>query len=218
MKFIIVVFLGLLLNTMCYCQSSGTFTDSRDGKVYKTVEIGTQVWMGENLAFRETDGCWAYEDSQDNVSSYGFLYSYRIAVWICPEGWHLPSDDEWTELFSYNGGIDSAGTKLISNQSLNRDDTNFRNELGFNALPGGFRDLQDEAYDLKDGRGVIWTGRKTNKSRFNRIGENGYWWSSERKDNWESFFWSINWFDKGIDKGSGDSWSFGCSIRCIKDQ
>jgi uncharacterized protein (TIGR02145 family) len=103
----------LILNiAMCsMAQVAGTFKDSRDGKTYKTVKIGTQTWMANNLAFKASSGCCAYDNNKSNAAIYGYLYSWETAKNVCPTGWHLPSMAEWTTLIDYEGG-ETAGNKL----------------------------------------------------------------------------------------------------------
>ena len=79
-------------------KETGTFVDSRDGKTYKTTKIGTQWWMAENLAYNVGDGCWAYNNDESNVATYGRLYIWEAAQAACPSGWHLPSENEWKQL------------------------------------------------------------------------------------------------------------------------
>ncbi|MDD3741580.1 MAG: FISUMP domain-containing protein [Bacteroidales bacterium] len=120
-------------------QETGSYTDSRDGKVYKTVKIGSQTWMAENLAYKVDSGCWAYNNDLNNVEIYGYLYDFEAAKKACPTGWHLPSNDEWTTLEDYLGGGNIAGEKLI------KCDTTkwvwcvglFDDQYKFSALPGG---------------------------------------------------------------------------------
>ena len=102
-------------STECMIQAVGkpkTFTDLRDGKTYKTVKIGTQTWMAENLAYKAINGCWAYNNDENNISKYGLLYNNETAIIACPSGWHLPSEKELEILINYLGGADVACSKL----------------------------------------------------------------------------------------------------------
>jgi hypothetical protein len=89
----------------------GSFTDTRDGKVYKTVKIGNQIWMAENLNY-EAEGSKCYDNNPANGQKYGRLYDWETAKKACPPGWHLPSDAEWQELVDFAGGKEIAGKKL----------------------------------------------------------------------------------------------------------
>ncbi len=138
-------------------QTTGTFTDSRDGKVYKTVKINNQTWMSENLAFKPNSGnYWAYDDNNSNVAKYGYLYDWQTAKNVCPTGWHLPSDAEWTQLTNFVGGEDNASTKLKAKSGWSYGG-NGTDDYGFTALPGGDRG---------------------NGGSFGGIGYGGDWWSA----------------------------------------
>ncbi|GEM_PF-5418312 len=77
----------------------GEFTDERDGKIYKTVRVGDQVWLGENFAYDTGNHtCKVYNDDDANLAKHGRLYTWHEAKNACPEGWHLPSDEEWKAL------------------------------------------------------------------------------------------------------------------------
>jgi uncharacterized protein (TIGR02145 family) len=94
-------------------QAVSTFTDKRDGKVYKIVEINGQTWFAENLNYA-AEGSKCYEDKAGNCEKYGRLYDWNTAMKACPAGWHLATDAEWTALVNYAGGELTAGTKLKS--------------------------------------------------------------------------------------------------------
>ena len=144
-------------------QETNTFTDSRDGKTYKTIKIGTQIWMAENLRYKADSGCWAYKNNENNANKYGYLYNWETAKKVCPAGWHLPSDDEWTILTNYLGSEEIAGGKLKATTGWKihneRPDEVATNSSGFTALPGGI---------WYDGNGAFFQG----------IGGYGGWWSS----------------------------------------
>ncbi len=135
-------------------------TDPRDGKVYDVVEIGGNAWMAENLNYGEKiDGYknqtnnqlfekYCYDDNESNCNTYGGLYQWNEmmqynniqgARGICPVGWHIPSDVEWTSLVEYLGGDDIAGGKLKEKGTThwNTPNSGATNESGFSALPGG---------------------------------------------------------------------------------
>ena len=117
MKKIIIPLIAVIYTaaSICNCtmaQETGSLTDDRDGKVYKTVKIGDQWWMGENLAYNTDGGCFTYEDIKDYVDIYGYLYTWETAKNVCPAGWHLPSNSEFVQLANFLGGPDIAGGKL----------------------------------------------------------------------------------------------------------
>jgi len=100
--------MGILLLTACNGSKSsidnfetetGSFTDPRDGKIYKSVKIDDQWIMAENLAYKPDNGnFWAYDDIDSNIAIYGYLYDWETAMNIAPKGWHLPSRKEWLDI------------------------------------------------------------------------------------------------------------------------
>lgn len=123
----------------------GSFTDPRDGKIYKTVKIGDQWIMAENLAYKtDTGNYWAYENIDSNVAIYGYLYDWETAMNSTPPGWHLPSGDEWKALRITLGckndrwrNLEEIYPKLIVGGSS-----------GLDMLPGGMRTCDGEFTDL----------------------------------------------------------------------
>jgi len=85
-------------------EMSKTFKDSRDRKTYKITKIGDQVWFAENLAYKPSSGnFWIYENKEENVEKYGYLYDYKTAQKVAPEGWHLPTKTEFETLLNHYG-------------------------------------------------------------------------------------------------------------------
>ncbi len=124
-------------------QKSGTLTgnilyDSRDGHTYKTVTIGTQTWMAQNLNYKTSES-YCFDDASANCALYGRLYSWSSAKSACPAGWHLPSIDEFEVLEEQVGGSGIAGKVLKSKAEWNGTD-----DYGFDALPVGYRRANGE--------------------------------------------------------------------------
>jgi len=136
-KFLLAAIANLIIALSSLGQVTGTFTDPRDGKIYKTVKIGTQTWMAENLAFKANSGCWAYNNDQKNVATYGYLYNWETAKKVCPNGWHLPSNGALATLTVFLGGEEVAGGKLKSTSTWASPNTGATNKSGFTALPSG---------------------------------------------------------------------------------
>jgi len=200
--------------------NNNTFIDTRDGNSYKTVKIGNQLWMAENLKYLPsvvsssvgsyTNTCYyVYGYNGTNVSeakllsnynSYGVLYNWEAAKLSCPEGWHLPSDKEWLQLFEFAGGIDIASNKLKEKGTLHWLSTKAAvlDEFGFTALPGGDR--------TEDG----------GKGRFDDLGYAAYFWSSTEYLTYGGWYWILTYNEDTINKRNQGKVMV-CSIRCIKD-
>jgi uncharacterized protein (TIGR02145 family) len=182
--------------TPSIAQQSGNFKDPRGEKVYKTVKIGNKVWFAENLAFVPDYGnYWAYDNNNANIAKYGYLYDWETAIKVCPDGWHLPSDEEWDVLSESLGGIGVAGRKMKSTSGW-ADNGNGNNSSGFNAKPSGTK--------LYDGFGY-------------NLGNTVYWWSSTEYDMRRASGRYINDYDGILYKNNEFDKDFGFSVRCIKD-
>jgi uncharacterized protein (TIGR02145 family) len=147
-----------------------------------------------------------------NYNTYGVLYNWPAAMngaassttnpsgvqGVCPTGWHVPSDAEWTELTDYLGGTSVAGGKLKETGTTHwaSPNTGATNETGFTALPGGLR---------------------SNFGYFNNIGGyGGYWWSSTENDASNAYGRSLDY--GSLDLGSdADNKKIGFSVRCVRD-
>jgi uncharacterized protein (TIGR02145 family) len=115
----------------------GELLDKRDEHRYRTMKIGNQTWMAENLDY-EIDSSYCYKDDVTNCSKYGRIYTWNAAKKACPSGWHLPSETEWETLFNAVGGQSTAGNVLKSTSGWSSG--NGSDAFGFSALPAGDRD------------------------------------------------------------------------------
>ena len=120
----------------------GEFTDSRDNQVYKTIKIGHQEWMAQNLNY-ETTSSACYDDKDYNCNTYGRLYKWTDAQNVCPEGWHLPKWEEYQTLVDAVGGKETAGKKLKAANDWVEDYNTGDNESGFTILPAGYKETHE---------------------------------------------------------------------------
>jgi uncharacterized protein (TIGR02145 family) len=189
-----IVILVIVLYCLGFTQQQGSFTDSRDGKKYKTVVIGSQVWMAENSNYN-ANGSVCYDNKPANCNKYGRLYNWKTAMEVCPKGWHLPSEDEWEKLVDFAGGGKIAGKRLKAESSWNRNGGN--DSYGFSALPGGFRNT--------DGH-------------FDHADDYGYWWSASEIEINVNIAYRRH-MHYSIDGAYGvyDDKSNGFSVRCVQD-
>lgn len=202
-----IIFAITSIANKVYSQQSGTFTDIRDGQVYKTVQIGNQIWMAENLKFEPESYSICYDSSSINCEKYGKLYFYVAAKKSCPEGWHIPSDMEWDELAEFiskdkNIGSKTAGGdwqeigQFLKSTSAWSDNGNGTDDYGFNALPGG------SSHKLK---------------YFSSIGERTYFWSSSKHSDMSNYHRYIFNSSTAVYRSYDNIYSAGYSVRCIKD-
>ena len=188
----------LLLTTLSVLrlssQESGSFTDPRDGKTYKTVQIGSQTWMAANLDY-DTPFSWCID-----CETYGRVYTYSAASRSCPAGWHLPSLEEWNRLTDFAGGRSVVGGNLKEAGTLHwkAPNTGATNSSGFTALPHGYRSLN---------------------GRLNFARKLGFWWSSGEDAKFPVNAWSLR-----LDYNKSDvsyvvsDKNAGLSVRCIRDE
>lgn len=150
--------------------------------------------MAENLAYKAESGCWAYDNDKRNVSTYGYLYNWKTANEVCPAGWHLPSNKEWSQLTDFLGGELVAGTKMKSKKGWDANGSG-TNSSGFSGIGGGF--LYEEAF-------------------FEHLQIFGYWWSSTEKTATKACCRLLSYengevFNSDFDKKGG------FSVRCVRD-
>jgi uncharacterized protein (TIGR02145 family) len=205
-------------STSAACGTITSVTDI-DGNVYPVVEIGNQCWTKENLKTSKfADGSvipnttnndtWAnltspawcnYENNAGNDAIYGKLYNwYTVADPrnVCPTGWHVPTDADWTVLTDYLGGETVAGGKMKTTSGWQSPNTSATNESGFSGLPGGYRFYYDGSFSF--------------------VGYYGFWWSSSESSTASA--WSR---DLVYAYGNADRTYFnkqnGLAVRCLRD-
>ena len=196
-----VVPLGCKTETEDNCEY-GTLTDDRDGQTYKTVKIGEQWWMAENLNYRyiqqtaeEDSSSYCYNDDPANCAKYGRLYLWSAAMVVCPEGWHLPDTTEWSALFNAVGGGETAGIMLKSTEGWYGTSGNGSDAYSFSALPAGNR-FSNGNYSYEGNDARFWSSTEVNSN-----------------DACSMYLYYIldnallNYYDKG----------YGFSVRCLKD-
>ena len=197
-----------------------------DGNNYKTVYIGTQEWMAENLKVTKYNdgtaipnvkenkkwfdlrpgGGWCYYNNDAaNNKKYGKLYNWYVVCPItngnknvCPAGWHVPTYPEWSILTDYLGFESIAGGKMkeVGIKNWKSPNLDATNISLFTGLPGGYRN---------------WDGEYTN------IGYSGYWWSSTEYDRISAFWYILLHNDRSTHSYNGYEKEYGFSVRCIKD-
>jgi len=162
MKDLLIV-LGFTLSvTMSFAQETGTFKDSRDGKVYKTVKIGTQWIMAENFSYKPSNGnYWAYDNNPINIDKYGYLYDWETAKTVAPKGWHLPSKEEWEQFYKTLGNDVSKVYEAIKSTGSS----------GFNSALSGYRH-DDGKFGYEGSTAHFWSS--TAESEFNAWNFNFY--------------------------------------------
>jgi len=189
MKKISLIFCLTIFCLISFSQVKGTFKDFRDGKVYKTVKIGTQTWLAENLAFKPDSGnYWAYKNDQNNTAKYGYLYDWKTAKIVIPKGWHLPSDAEWSELINNLGGDSIAGGKLKATIDWQSPNEGATNSTGFSALPAGFRISDFGSCGNLGISAAFWSSAPVDNNTWVRQLDNKFGWVSRTKSHIKNGF------------------------------
>lgn len=186
-----------LNQTMLAAGKYGVLVDTRDNQLYRTIEIGEQTWMAQNLNYEYNEGSansYCYENAEDNCKIYGRLYTWSAAMdsavifsengkncgygttcetaetvrGICPEGWHLPTTDEFGRLNELAGGNEVAGIALKSTSGWN-ENGNGTDKLGFNALSAGGRYWNGES-DFEGFRAYFWSASEIDELNADGLG------------------------------------------------
>ena len=202
MKKIMIILGSVIFITLSVsAQNNSTLTDNRDSKTYKTVKIGNQWWMAENLSYK-TSNSWSTSEVKEKSSFhkgngygkvYGRLYTYNSAKNSCPVGWHLPSSNEWIQLIDNLGGKDVAAIRLAKSYNFERKRFKIKYS-GFNYQFSGLYNFYSNSLHNPD--------------------EGLYWSSTSTKD--KASVYSLSEGKPKIESNDLDK-KFGFSVRCIKD-
>jgi len=222
---------GVLLFSCTPLALPGKFKDDRDGKTYKTVKIGKQVWMAENLGYLPSETPWeirsnttpyyylfgSYLDLLDAAmvtdvyNTLGALYNWPAAMTACPGGWHLPSDAEWTELETY---LDHNGFKYDGTKEGGDVRSKIAKSLASTNLYLWIRSDKEGSVGNTD------YPKYRNKSGFSALPSNadgiGLWWSSTEHDTSQAWYRSLNSDHCYVTRFRANK-DNGFSIRCVKD-
>ena len=172
---------------------TGTFTDERDGRIYKTVKIGNQIWMAENLNY-ETSNSYCYYGH--NCAIFGRHYIWSSAIIACPSGWRLPNLDDFAILVELAGGHNAAGKTLKSKNGWD-DDGNGTDDFLFSAMPAGDRQSDGGWYFMS--------------------GHYGYFWSSSEFSGNYAYFMHLRYDKNDVHLDFGGK-ARGFSVRCLKGE
>ena len=184
-----ILIAGCLLAACAFAlPQMGSFRDSRDGKTYRTVVIGSRTWMAENLAYN-VKGSACYDNKNENCAKYGRLYTFDAATKACPAGWHLPENDEWKRFRKFIEDSDGKEAAWMSLKS--RDTWDGSDRYGFDVVPAG------KATD-----------------EFLELGVSAHFWSSTTEEG-DAYGWHLE--PPGDFRMEFDVSSNMYSVRCLKD-
>jgi uncharacterized protein (TIGR02145 family) len=190
---------------------AGMITDTRDGQTYKTVKIGNQTWMAQNLNYQTPDSSWCYSEDSVYCNKYGRLYAWNAAKMACFAGYHLPSREEWDSLaqavrgtkrsdeYGDNAWYDASKKLKAKSGWRNSGWHNVGNgtdEFGFSALPGGYRNYYDGAFD--------------------GAGYRGNWWTATEYSNDHAYRRDMSYHHDYVYEDYYDK-DYGYSVRCVAD-
>jgi len=217
-RLLFLLILLMAVPSMAYLRMRD-FRDPRDKEVYRTVQIGEQRWMAENLRFK-LKGSYCYENKDYNCDRYGRLYTWASSMRLveffntrrvgdrnkgvhdlCPNGWHLPTNRDFMKMRSFvarKGKSGQAGTSLKTSEGWNRENRIpfGDDEFGFHALAAGERDYEG-----------IYMG----------LGEGAQFWTSTEYDAYGASLWQLR-YDTGDFDHSMEGKDLGASIRCVEDK
>ena len=213
-KSLLLIFISLTAVLKSKAQSTGSGLMDIEGNTYKSILLGKQEWMMDNLKVTKYRNGQSIPHIQDSIvwnawkngayvfykndTKHGILYNWMAvndSRGVCPTGWHVPSSFEWDTLAKFLGGNEVAGGKMKTKLHWETPNTSATNESSFHALPKGMYGVNGS---------------------FNNIGKNAYWWSSSEHGVSSAWGREIGFNESALFAGHGDKRD-GLSVRCIKD-
>lgn len=179
----------MIIGVLVVCSIAGSLKDSRDGKTYKTVQIGNQVWMAENLNY-QTSESFCYDNKEGNCKKYGRLYTWDDAKKACPAGWRLPSVVDFKTLLAAMGTSGEERSQNLHAGTWNNGSDTF----GFSALPAG--------------------NYYSSNKKFSNVGYSTYFWTSTEDNSYDAY--SLDVYDDSANVTYDGKYG-GNSVRCLQD-
>lgn len=226
----LISFITILATFCCYAQNN---VKDINGNVYKTIVIGNYEWMAENLRVtRYNTGekiqeiednaiwnscksgayCW-YNNIDSNKFYYGALYNWYAVNNgnLCPDGWRVPSDEEWKYLESFVDTKYKANNPEWNGLMSRGSDVGLKlkAKIGWNSEGGGTDNYNFSALPYGE--------RSSNTGNFHHLGNNGFWWSSTEKDASNAWYRCLAFFDEKIIRNTHPK-AMGFSVRCVKEK
>lgn len=187
-----ILFVLLHISVCLYSQTTGKFIDPRDNKCYKTIHLGEQIWFAENLAFNISNRSWAYNNCDSLENIHGLLYEFDAAQQACPEGWHLPTLQDWQALFSF----------------LGMSDVDIKEAMNWSS--GSIADTLMKVLNIS------YSGHRGRNGSFSYIGNSTDYWIDKEIDETKAL---RVWLASGY-PGLSTTRTFkklACSVRCVND-
>lgn len=180
----LLIFAALAFSALVFAE---VYTDPRDNKSYKIVDIGGNTWMAQNLDYK-TKGSFCYNNDENFCESYGRLYTFDAAQQACPDGWHLATAEDWESLASATKG------KSLKLPVDWHEDGNGKNDTRFSGAPAGFRN---------------------SKGKFELFGKRADFWSSNEEDESNGKYWYLSFKNEKLEHNKYSK-KGALSVRCVK--
>jgi uncharacterized protein (TIGR02145 family) len=145
---------------------SNSYKDPRDKQKYRTIKVGSRLWLADNLNYK-MDGSFCYKDDESQCMAYGRLYTWDAAVNACPQGFHLPTDDDFQSLWQAAGADFNAAYLLKAAYGWSGE-TNGSDTLKFSAMPAGNR-FDDETYGNLSKFAFFWSSEASKEKQNARV-------------------------------------------------